>query len=203
MLFETALLPSGVSLKPFVQVSGYVGMWVCAHTLKTLQRTTDTCISPHEAKLSQPSQTFSSCFWSLLKVFHRENPCSGALESPCLNTAAPSRFGVTILAPWAKQNNLDSSTGVPGESGLTTLTQVPCFTQIKVGNFSHVFHYHLKWIFPTGKKVSVSTSWEEKRKAIFPKCTIKGFLFLFFLLTEHQDKGKYVVASRAILSGDL
>lgn len=105
--------------------------------------------------------------------------------------------------PSAKKDNLDSSKGVPGETGLTTLTQMPCFTQIKVGNFGNVFHYHLKPIFPTGKKVSVSTSWEEKMKAIFPKCTVKGYFFLFFLLTEHQDKGKYVVASRTILSGDL
>lgn len=79
MLFETALLPSGVSMKPFVQVCGYVGM--CTHTVKTYRHLHfSTQIKAEECL---PSSTFSSCFMESIKSFPQENPCSGALESPC------------------------------------------------------------------------------------------------------------------------
>lgn len=85
-LFETALLPSGVSLKPFVQVSGCVGTCVCEHRL-----------CKHYRELERPSFLHTKQMWkwgmsahldlSLLflnneKFSIGENPFSGALESP-------------------------------------------------------------------------------------------------------------------------
>lgn len=142
---------------------------LCTHSVKTLQRAIE---SLHFSALSKaeeclPSWTAPSCFWSPLKVFHRENPCSGALESPCWGVAAASQFGVSVSVPWAKQDNLDSSKGVPGHSGLTALTQMPCSTQTEERNFGHVFHYHLKSIFPTGKKSVSVNKLEQKTKLSF------------------------------------
>lgn len=81
---------------------------------------------------------------------------------------------------------------------MTTVTQMPCFTQTEVGSFGPVIHYHLEPIFPARKKkVSVSTAAPPKQ-LLFPQNTTKGFFFLF-LLAEPQDEGKCVVAPKAIL----
>lgn len=81
---------------------------------------------------------------------------------------------------------------------MTTVTQVPCFTQIKVGNFGHNGHYRLEPIFPARKRKKAVISTSQNICYYFPK-TQQNYSFFFFLLTEPQNEGKYVVAARTIL----